>query len=119
MDIAQLAQRMSEWLSGQYRAVVFESAQIPVGYALFRPESDHVYLRQFFVTPDSRRQGIGRDAIQWMWQNAWTDAPRLRIDVLVGNTIGRKFWESVGFQDYCITMESEKPHASGDAQPIS
>jgi hypothetical protein len=41
----------------------------------------------------------------WLLQNVWNDAPRIRLDVLVGNSEGIKFWQSLGFADYCVTME--------------
>ena len=110
MDLAQLAERMSGWLRGEYQAVLFVESTSPVGYALFRRESDYVYLRQLFVLAEFRRQGVGRDALRWLWRNAWSGAPRLRIDVLVGNTAGREFWRSVGFHEYCVTMEAQPPN---------
>lgn len=109
MNVAQLTDRMRSWLNADYTAALFETQQSPLGYALFRREPDHVYLRQFFVRSEFRRQGIGRDAIRWLWSNAWTDTTRLRIDVLVGNASGREFWTSVGFHEYCITMEADRP----------
>lgn len=61
MTVAELEQRMRDWLSGaEYRAIFFEHDGCPVAYALFRSESDaSIYLRQFFVCRDKRRQGIG------------------------------------------------------------
>ena len=44
-------------------------------------------------------------AIAWLLENVWKDAPRIRLDVLVGNSDGIKFWRSLGFADYCVTME--------------
>lgn len=107
MNLGELTERMSGWLSAEYQGVVFELGSSPVGYALFRREPDYVYIRQLFVHLDHRRNGIGRHAIDWMRQNAWPDKSRLRIDVLVGNTTAHEFWKSVGFRDYCITMELE------------
>lgn len=110
----QLAERMSEWLSREYEAVLLEETGTPCGYALYRRDPDYVYLRQFFVCRHCRRQGVGRQAIEWLWENAWTDAERLRIDVLAGNAVGQAFWRSLGFRDYCITMEmSPPPRARG------
>lgn len=109
MTVPQLAERMANWLRNEYEAVVFEDAGQVVGYALYRHDADYVYLRQLFVRLESRRQGIGRQAIAWLWQNAWAEVPRLRIDVLVGNTGAQAFWRSVGFRDYCLTMEMEAP----------
>lgn len=107
MNLAQLTERMSGWLSAEYQAIIFELGSSPVGYALYRREPDFIYIRQLFVLADHRRQGLGRQAIDWMHQNAWPAKSRLRIDVLVGNTTAHAFWKSVGFRDYCITMEFE------------
>jgi GNAT superfamily N-acetyltransferase len=107
MGISQLSERMAGWLQSEYQAVLFEENGTPVGYALFRLEPEFVYLRQLFVVPEQRRRGVARDALRWLWANAWADAPRLRIEVLVGNASGREFWRSVGFTEYCITMEAK------------
>lgn len=109
MSLSQLADRMANWLHGEYRAVVFEERSNLVGYALFKAETEYVYLRQLFVMAEHRRKGIARAALEWLWTHAWHDAPRLRIDVLVGNLAGRKFWQSVGFHEYGITMEALNP----------
>lgn len=108
MPPAELHARMQRWLAGEYRAVIFEDDAGPAGYALFRYEPDWVYLRQFFVEPARRRQGIGRAAIERLRDQFWQDSPRLRIDVLVGNAAGIAFWRSTGFVDYCITMERDR-----------
>ena len=109
MDLAQLTERLVGWLTSDYKAVIFEDGPLVVGYALFRHEPEYVYLRQLFVLPSHRRNGIGRTALQWLWANAWAGVGRLRIEVLVGNTVGREFWRSVGFQEYCVTMEARNP----------
>ncbi len=110
MTLDQLSARMRGWLAGEYRAVVFaDSEQGPLlGYALFAPGEDHVYLRQFFVRSERGRQGIGRAAMAWLTQNAWQDADRVRIDVLVGNQAAVQFWRKMGFVDYCLTMERSR-----------
>jgi ribosomal protein S18 acetylase RimI-like enzyme len=108
MSVSELANRMARWLAGEYEAVAFEDRGVVVGYALFRREPDHIYLRQIFVSSEFRRQGIGRQAIAWLWLNAWRGVPRVRIDVLVGNEPGQAFWRAVGFRDYCLTMEMER-----------
>jgi len=109
MGIPQLAERMAGWLRGEYQAVLFEENDTPVGYALFRFEPEFVYLRQLFVVQEHRHQGVARNALRWLWDYAWSDASRLRIEVLVGNVSGREFWGSVGFTEYCITMEAASP----------
>ena len=105
MSVAELETRMAGWLGGEYQAVLFEDAGQPIGYALFRQEEEHVYLRQFLVTGPYRRRGVGRAAVGWLRERAWGMHGRVRLDVLVGNAIGIAFWRAVGFQDYCLTLE--------------
>jgi GNAT superfamily N-acetyltransferase len=108
MTLPELEQRMGGWLDGGvYQAVIFQRDGETVGYALFRSKPEHVYVRQFFVCRAVRRQGIGREAVAWLRRHAWVDASRIRVDVLAGNEQGIEFWRSVGFRDYCITMEMD------------
>jgi len=105
MTVAELEERMRAWLAGEYQAVLIEDEVGTAGYALFKREPDWIYLRQFFVQPERRRSGIGTEAMTWLLENTWKDAPRIRLDVLVGNSGGIEFWRSLGFADYCLTME--------------
>jgi GNAT superfamily N-acetyltransferase len=100
---------MTEWLQAEYQAAIAEEGGTIVGYALFRREADYVYVRQIFVRAENRRRGIARSLMQWLLRNAWQAAERIRVDVLVGNQAGRRFWESIGFREYCLTMEMELP----------
>ena len=105
MTLEELEHRMRHWLRGEYRAVVVELDGQPIGYALYREEPDHVYLRQFFIASEHRRCGLGRSTMRWLREHAWPNRRRIRLDVLVGNAAAIEFWRSVGFRDYCITME--------------
>ncbi|MHB1018077.1 MAG: GNAT family N-acetyltransferase [Coriobacteriia bacterium] len=109
MTVAQLEDRMRGWLAGGYEAVVCESDGAPVGYALYRCELDHVYLRQLFVREGDRRRGIATALLQWLWSNVWRDVERCRVEVLVGNSAGLAFWRAIGFSDYCVTLETSSP----------
>jgi predicted acetyltransferase len=105
MSVRELERRMEGWLGGEYEAVIFESKEDVVGYALYRRESEFVYIRQFFIVRHSRRRGLGRSAIEWLRANSWK-GQRLRVEVLVGNETGISFWRSCGFRDYCLTLEA-------------
>jgi GNAT superfamily N-acetyltransferase len=105
MPVNELEQRMRSWLDGEYQAVVFEDEQGAAGYALYKREAEWVYVRQFFVQSERRRQGIGRAALAWLRENSWRESAGIRLDVLIGNAGGIQFWRSMGFEDYCITME--------------
>jgi GNAT superfamily N-acetyltransferase len=105
MSADELKARMQSWLGGEYQAVLFKDGEGIAGYALFKRDPEWIYLRQFFVEPARRRKGIGTAAFEWLVANAWSEVPRVRLDVLVGNAAGIEFWRSLGFADYCITME--------------
>lgn len=104
MTVDQLAERMKKWLSGEYRAILF-SEVAPVAYALFRVDPELIYLRQLFVSSDRRRSGIGRAAFEILRGEVWPPGVRLTVDVLCQNRGAVDFWRSVGYQDYCLTLE--------------
>jgi GNAT superfamily N-acetyltransferase len=104
MSLSELEARMSAWLKSEYRAVVF-SQERPVAYALYRADSDGIYLRQLFVRRDKRREGIGRESVAILKEEIWPKDIRLTVDVLCDNTGAIEFWRSVGYRDYCLTME--------------
>ncbi|MGE3317072.1 MAG: N-acetyltransferase family protein [Planctomycetaceae bacterium] len=105
MSLVELEVRMAGWITGEYTAVLVEDDGTAIGYALFHDGPEFSYLRQFYVRPEQRRQGIGRAAIDWLRENAWPSSKPVRLDVLIGNRPAIAFWRAVGFQDYCQTME--------------
>src|SRR2546426_12113259 len=64
MTVPELEHRMRGWLSGEYRAVIYQEGGEVVGYGLFREQPEEIYLRQLFVVRHRRRQGLGRRAVQ-------------------------------------------------------
>jgi GNAT superfamily N-acetyltransferase len=105
MSVAELQVRMEGWLAGEYQAILFEDALSPAGYALFRRDQDTMFLRQFFIQPERRRQGVGRLAMVWLLENIWQDVVRIRLEVLAGNSTAIQFWRSLGFVEYSIKMD--------------
>lgn len=105
MTVAELEMRMRGFLEGEYKAVLFTEGGRDVAYALYCPTADGVYLRQFFVDRDLRSKGLGRTAMRILMQEILPPDIRVTLEVLTGNKRGRAFWESVGFVDYCTTME--------------
>src|SRR5690242_3034785 len=71
MTAPELEQRMRDWLSGEYRAVIYEMGGEVVAYALFREQPKEVYLRQLFIVRHRRRQGIGRQAVEILRREIW------------------------------------------------
>ena len=106
MSLAELEQRMREWLSsGKYQALLFEENDETVAYALFRETEKEIYLRQFFVAPHRRREGIGRCAIQQLFTEYWPQNKRWTVDVLTQNHTAISFWRAMGYMDYALTLE--------------
>ena len=109
MSLPELETRLRGWLAGEYHAMIFTLQSEPVAYALYREEPALVYLRQFFVRPDQRRTGVGRDAIRILHDLVWPRDKRLTVEVLTGNEAGIAFWRANGYQDYALTLEVMPP----------
>ena len=105
MTVAELEARMHNWLHGEYHAVVFEQQHVPIAYALYSTEHNGIYLRQFFVDRQHRKQGIGRQALHLLQTTIWPHGARVTLEVLVRNQHAHTFWQAVGFRDYATTME--------------
>ena len=108
MTIQELEERMKDWLQNDYEAYLFTGGEDMVGYALYRREPEWVYLRQFYIDASRRRQGTGRDALEYLIDSVWNEAVRIRLDVLSTNLRGIGFWKATGFREYCVTMERER-----------
>ncbi|MCB1125862.1 MAG: GNAT family N-acetyltransferase [Verrucomicrobiae bacterium] len=113
MTVPELEVRMRDWLSGDYRAVIFEAAAEVMAYALFREQSTEVHLRHLFVVRHRRGQGIGRWAVQTLRWHFWPSTKRLTVDVLVTNKNAIAFWRAVGYSDYALTLEIQPDAAAG------
>jgi len=105
MTVPELEERMRQWLASEYRAVLFEQAGETVAYALYRVTPDGIYLRQFFVQRQRRRQGIGRAALERLVTQVFPAGVRVTVEVLVHNRPAHDFWRAVGFQDYAVALE--------------
>jgi ribosomal protein S18 acetylase RimI-like enzyme len=105
MTLPQLEERMRGFLSGEYRAVIFQEDGAVVAYALYREQTDEIYLRQLFVARDRRRRGLGRRAMEILRADIWPKKKRLTVDVLLHNTSAIAFWRAVGYKDYLLGLE--------------
>jgi len=101
---AELLDRMGQFLRSEYTALIGEIDESPVCYALYKHDPEFLYIRQLYVTSNHRRSGIGTHMVNWIAEHN-RSAKRLRMDILVCNTNAIAFWRSVGFCDYCLTLE--------------
>jgi uncharacterized protein (DUF952 family)/GNAT superfamily N-acetyltransferase len=102
MDRAALVARMTEFVSGSYRAYLFEKGGV-VGYALVDHGRSPLYLRQFFIQRGLRRGGYGKQALELLWTKLGTS--QMSLEVLSRNVRGIRFWHLTGFRDRFIRME--------------
>lgn len=113
MDVDELEERMERWLSAEYRGVLFRREKKLVAYAIFRDDEwGRVYVRQFFVARGSRRQGVGKMAIE-LFRREIVAGKTVMLEVLLHNQVGRAFWETLGFREYCVMLKWEPPDAPG------
>jgi predicted acetyltransferase len=96
---------MRGWLATDYSAVIFEDGGEVVAHALFCEQPGEIYLRQLFVVRNRRRKGIGSEAVKILRTKIWPSDRRLTVAVLVKNIAAVAFWRSVGYKDYCLTLE--------------
>lgn len=105
MSLLDLQARMKAWLNSDYQAALFIENGDIAGYALWRKDPEFIYIRQFFICESYRGQAIGKKAFTQLKDVYWS-GQRLRLDVLIENLRGLNFWRSVGFGEYCLTMET-------------
>jgi predicted acetyltransferase len=105
MTVMELGERMKDWLTSEYAAVIFEDGGEVVAYALYREQPKEIYLRQLFVVRTRRREGIGRTAMDILRSKIWPKEKRLTVEVLVKNEAGVAFWRAVGYRDYSLALE--------------
>jgi hypothetical protein len=104
MSVEELRKRMGAWLQANYYAAIIENDSDIVGYTLWREENEYLYIRQFFIRKEKRRNKFGKKAIEFLKNNLW-HGKTLRLEVLINNQVARLFWHDVGLNEYCLTME--------------
>ncbi len=116
MDVPALRRRFDRFVAEGRSIDVFERADTLVGFASHQEEETQVapsgrqfHLHQFYIDRAHRRGGLGREAFGLLVATRWRPGARVVIDVLEANPIGRRFWESLGFVPYALTMETFLP----------
>lgn len=110
MTLEQLKIRMRDFLESEYNAYFFMEEDCIAGYALVRHTSKPLYLRQFFIARNFRRQGKGLAALKLLQEELKTD--KIDIEVLSWNMAAIKFWESCGFVERSRYMRLENSESA-------
>ena len=95
MTIEELETRMKGFLETGYDAYFFTLQGEVIGYALVSTKAAPLYLRQFFIGRDHRREHRGTEAFRLLMGELETDS--VDVEVLSWNEPGARFWESLGF----------------------
>ena len=81
--------------AGDYYKVVADG-RIVGGMIIFRPGPRHYELGRIFVAPDFQNQGIGTQAMEFLW-SAYPLAKRWSLGTPAWNVRTRHFYKKVGF----------------------
>ncbi len=116
MNVQQLEDRMRGWFFSDWHIDLICHDQDVVGYALYQfrknqyfPDQEEVYLRQYFIKREYRRQGFGQAGIRLLLETRFKPGQTVILDVLERNTAGKQFWRKVGFAPYTTTMTLRNP----------
>lgn len=106
MSVPELEKRMEGFLKTEYDAYFFEKDCAIVGYALVKKTCTPLYLRQFFICREYRKEHCGTEAFHALLEYLNVDS--IDIEVLSGNEAGNRFWESLGFEEVSRYMRLKK-----------
>lgn len=97
----QFEDRLREYMDNGCHAFVFLEKGI-VGYALVNMRTSPYYLIDFFICREERRGGKGTEAFNLLMGALETES--VDLDVFCWNSRGKRFWESLGFEERAIIM---------------
>ena len=76
-----------------------------VGIMWYREDVRGVWLMQVTIDPVRRGQGLGRQAMALLEEEARRlDAPRIELNVFGGNEAARSLYRSLGFREDAVVM---------------
>lgn len=88
--------------SKRYEVFLFQEREIIKGYIVIEIFRKPLYIRQFFVKREFRRQGIGTCVLDMILQ--YFNTKEIDVDVLVWNTNAIAFYEKYGFRRRYLGM---------------
>lgn len=106
MSIKELEDRMTGFLNTEYDAYFFVVNDAVAGYALVKNTCSPLYLRQFLIDRQYRKQYLGTEAFQSLLQ--YLNVTSIDIEVLSRNEAGNRFWENCGFEEISRYMRFEQ-----------
>lgn len=110
MTVAEVVERLRDWLAGGYHARIFLCASVDTGDAPHRDLPDCVHWRHFYVAPDRRRRGIGAAALRALAERETAASKRTVVEAAATNEGALAFWHARGFADRHVELESLPGH---------
>lgn len=104
MNVSELAERMANWLRGDYEGYLARAGGRTLGYCVYREAPEHLYLRQLFVVRAHRGHGIATKLLDWLYANVWAGKP-VRLDVFTHNSDAVAFYRAYVFHVAVLRME--------------
>lgn len=106
MSLEALTERMRRRITDdEYRVVLFHDRGNDIAYALVTADDESAFIHHFYVVPEHRGDGRGRQAMEMLLRDVIPQTARITLDVLANNESGRAFWASAGFSEYSVRME--------------
>lgn len=106
MTIEELECRMRSFLETDYKAYFFMQNTSVLGYALINMSRNPLYLRQFLIEREYRKQHNGTMAINLLLD--FLKVKDLVLEVLPWNEAGLTFWKRCGFQEISRVLRLER-----------
>ena len=106
MSIKELEDRMHGFINTEYDAYYFMKHDDIIGYALVKNTCNPLYLRQFLIEREYRKNLYGTSAFRCLLEHLNVDS--IDIEVLPWNEPGIRFWESLGFHEVSRYMRLER-----------
>jgi ribosomal protein S18 acetylase RimI-like enzyme len=112
LSVDAAAKRLRRWLEDRtFQGAIFLADGSEVGYVLYEHRPVHadqraaesVYVRQFFISREARRQGNGTAAFKTFVREFIPRNANVVLDVKESNPSGQRFWESLSFKPMGVT----------------
>jgi len=96
--------------------LVEEASGERAGILWYRQDERGLWLFQVTVEESRRGQGLGREAMELLEEEARRlGAPRIELNVFGGNEAARALYRGMGYREDAVTMSKPTPGAAGDA----
>jgi predicted acetyltransferase len=117
LSVEAATKRLQRWFEdGTFQGAIFLVDGNSVGYALYEHQPVHgdqraaksVYVRQFFICRESRREGKGTAAFTTFVREFVPKSANVVLEVKESNPSGQRFWESLAFKPKSVTYELDR-----------